>query len=199
MFVKTATYAPLKFLRKNSFFFQNWTRLQTSSDFEMKKRAFSQKVFLMLFTKKNRASREMFWGKLISLSKIFFSVILFGVRVISLSFYKILESSVSNHRSAFGENKNGEITLEKLCFLKSILCFEQKKTWTLSKTVSHISQNRSLRVQMNFFRFLSGSKNICMKVFGLQTETSDFRRKCFSQGFQRRSSSVQCNILRKWW
>ena len=63
-----------------------WTRLQTSSDFEMKKRAFSKKVFFRYFTAGIRASREMSWGKKISLSKkLYFPVIIFGVWMIYLS------------------------------------------------------------------------------------------------------------------
>ena len=57
--------------------------------------------------------------------------------------------------------------------------FWRKKTWFFSKTVRHDSQNRSPPVQLTIFRNFSGSKNICMKVFGHWTETSDFPRKCF--------------------
>ena len=54
---------------------------------DVKNRAFSQKIFFRVFTTGIRASRGMFWGKKISLSKkFFFSVIFFGVWVILLSF-----------------------------------------------------------------------------------------------------------------
>ena len=99
-------------------FFWNWTWLQTSSDFEMKKkRASSQKIFLRFFTTGIRDSREMSWGKMICLSKKFyFSVIIFGVWVIYLSLLKIFWSGVKNHRSACGDNKIVEINLKNLFF-----------------------------------------------------------------------------------
>ena len=56
----------------------------------------------------------------------FFSVILFGVSVISLSFCKVVQSGVSNYRSTCGKKKNGEINKENL-FFQSILVFEEKK------------------------------------------------------------------------
>ena len=56
----------------------------------------------------------------------FFSVIFFGVSVISLSFCKVVQSGVSNYRSTCGKKKNGEINLENL-FFQSILVFEEKK------------------------------------------------------------------------
>ena len=53
--------------------------------------SFSQKVFFMVQPTKISASRELFRWKKISLSKmISFSVIIFGVSVISLSFCKVL-------------------------------------------------------------------------------------------------------------
>ena len=61
-----------------------------------------------------------------SFEKVFFSVIFFGVSVISLSFCKVVQSGVSNYRSTCGKKKNGEINLENL-FFQSILLFEEKK------------------------------------------------------------------------
>ena len=64
---------------------------------------------------------------------------------------KILWSGVSNHRSACGENKSGEINLEKLFSLNNFGLWAEK-TWTFSKTVRHGTQNPSLHVQMNIFK-----------------------------------------------
>ena len=56
-----------------------------------KNRAFSQKFFFRVSATGIRASREMVWGKMISLSKKYcFSFIIFGVWVISLSFCKVV-------------------------------------------------------------------------------------------------------------
>ena len=145
----------------------------------MKKRAFSQKIFFRFFTTVIRASREMSWGKMICLSKKFyFSVIKLEFDWFSCLCCKILWSGVSNHRSACGENKIGEINLEKL-FSYNNLGLWAENTLTFSKTVRLDTQNRSLHVQMNILKKNSGSKNNCMKVFGHRTETSVFRRKCF--------------------
>ena len=143
-----------------------------------KNRAFSKKVLFRVFTTGIRASREMFWGKMISLSEKFsFSVIIFGVWLISLSFLQISLVRCVKPPIIVRREKNGEINLEKL-FFQSILNL-RKKTWFFSKTVRHGSQNRSPPVQLTIFRNFSGSKNICMKFFGHWTETSDFPRKCF--------------------
>ena len=74
------------FWGKTVFFFkieQDCKLLRTS---RWKKRAFSKKIFFRFFTTGIRASREISWGKKISLSKKFcFPVIIFGVWVIYLS------------------------------------------------------------------------------------------------------------------
>ena len=89
--------------------------------------SFSQRVFSRVQTTKIRASREIFRWKTISLSEKFsFSVIIYGVWVISLSFCKVVQSGVSNYRSTCGKKKNGEINMENL-FFQSILVFEEKK------------------------------------------------------------------------
>ena len=145
-----------------------------------KKRAFSQKIFFRILTTGIRAQREMFWGKKIFLSKKFyFSVILFGVWVISLSFLQnALVRSVCQTTDQHAErNKMGKLT-SKNCFINQFWTL-RKKTWFFSKTVRHESENGSLTVQLTIFRNFSGNKNIFMKVFGHWTETSDFPRKRF--------------------
>ena len=143
-----------------------------------KKKTFSQKLFFRVFTTGFRASREMFWGKKICLSKKFyFFVIIFGVWVISLFFFQnSLVRCVKPPINVLREIKWGNYPGKSVFSIN--FEFWGKKTWFFSKIVSHNSQNRSLRVQMNFFRSFSGSKKICMKVFGHWTETSDFPRKC---------------------
>ena len=154
--------------------------MQTASDFEMKKIGLLVKKFLFrVFTTGIRASREMFWGKMISLSKKFtFSVIISGVWVTSLSFLQISLVRCVKPPIIVRREKIGKINLEKL-FFGPVLDFEEEKAWTFCKTVRHDSQNRSLPVQMTIFRNFSGSKFFCMNVVGQGTETSDFRRKCF--------------------
>ena len=180
MVVKTATYVPSEVFEEKQFFFENWKWFQPSSDSEKKKnRASNQKVFFRVHTTKIRGSKEMFWGIKISLSKKFyFSVLLFGVGAISLSFCKFLQSGVSNNQSTCGEKKMKKLFFEKL-FSSTNFGFWVEKTWTFSKTVRHDSQKRSLHEQMNIFRIIFGSKIICMKVFRHWTEGSDFLRKCF--------------------
>ena len=125
----------------------------------------------------NRASGEIFWGKRISLSRNFFSVIIFGVWVFSLSFCKTVVRYVKPPIIVQREI-NGKYNLKKMFSLNNFGLWAAK-TWNFSKTVRHDSQNRSLHAQMNIFRFFSGIKIICMKVFGHWTETSDFWLKCF--------------------
>ena len=61
-----------KSLRKNSFFLK-WNMFANIFGLaDEKNRAFSQKVFFRVFTTRIRASRELFWGKMISLSKKFY-------------------------------------------------------------------------------------------------------------------------------
>ena len=75
-----------------TFFFSNWTWFQPSSDCEKKiNRAFNPKVLFRVHTTKIRASREKNWGKKRFLfPKFYFSVIAFGVWVISWSFCKVV-------------------------------------------------------------------------------------------------------------
>ena len=92
-----------------------------------KNRAFSKKVLFRVFTTGIRASREMFWGKMISLSEKFsFSVIIFGVWVISLPFLQISLVRCVKPPIIVRREKNGEINLEKL-FFQSILNLRKKK------------------------------------------------------------------------
>ena len=82
-----------------------------------KKWVFYSRVFFGVQPTKIRASREKFCWKKISVSKKFsFSVIIFGVSVISLSFCKVVQSGVSNYRSTCGKKKIGEINPENLFF-----------------------------------------------------------------------------------
>ena len=160
-----------------------------------KNRVFCQKVFFRVFTTRIRASREMFWGKMISLSKKFY----FFYHLWSMSdFFVFLAKfstkvcQTSNQRAE--RKKLGKLTFEKVVFLQKInFGFWAEITWTFSKTVRHDSQNRSLHAQMNIFRIFSGIKNICRKVFSQWTETSDFRLKCFlgvAKGAFRMSSAT---------
>ena len=79
MVIKTATYVHSEDFQDKRFLKQ-CTMFQPPSDFEMKKRAFSQKKnFFRAFTTRYRASGELFGEKLISLSKKFYSFsIIFG-------------------------------------------------------------------------------------------------------------------------
>ena len=132
------------------------------------------------YNKNSRFQRNVLRKNDFPFEKVFF--IVFGVWVISLSFCKIAQSGVPNHRSTCGEKKIGEINLRKICFLflqKINFVFSAETTWTFSKTVRLDSQTRSLHVQTVIFRYFSGSKNICRKIFGHRTETSDFQRKGF--------------------
>ena len=124
-------------------------------------------------------SREKFWGKMISLSKKFyFSVIIFGVWVISLSFLQNSLVRCVKPPIIVRREKIRETNLEEMFSLNNFGLWAEK-IWTFSKTLRHDSQNRSLHVQMIIFRNFSGSKTIWMEVFGHWTETSDFPRKCF--------------------
>ena len=104
-----------KFRVKTVFF--NWIANFFGLWYE-KNRASSQKVCLRVITTGFRASRKMFWGKMISLSKkLCFSVIIFGVWVIYLS---LLQNSLvrcvkTTHQRA-ERTKLGKLTL-KICFL----------------------------------------------------------------------------------
>ena len=92
-----------------------------------KKWVIQSKNFFQGPTNKNsRFQRNISIKTDFSFEKIFFSVIFFGVSVISLSFCKVVQSGVSNYRSTCGKKKNGEINLENL-FFQSILVFEEKK------------------------------------------------------------------------
>ena len=85
---------------------------------------------------------------------------------------------MSKHRFTCVEKRNWEkLTLKKCFYINFGLWAE--KFWTFSKTVKYDFQNRSLRMQMNFFRNFSRGKNVCMKNFGLRTETSASCEKLF--------------------
>ena len=146
-----------------------------------KNRAFNQKVFFRVFTTRIRASREMFWGKMISLSKkyyFFYHLWSMSDFFVFLAKFSTKVCQTSNQRAE--RKKLGKLTFEKVVFLQKInFGFWAEITWTFSKTVRLDSQNRSLHVQMNIFRNYSGSKIICMKVFGHWTKTSVFLRKGF--------------------
>ena len=104
-----------KVLRKNLIFLK-WTWFQPSSDFEMKKKAFSQNVLLRVHATKIHASREIFWGKRFLFRKVFFSVINFVVWVISLSFAKLFSQVCQTTDQRAETNKLGKSTW-KNCFL----------------------------------------------------------------------------------
>ena len=105
-----------KFWGKTVFFSKlNCTLVRT---LRWKEKGFSiKKFFFRVFTTRNRDSREILWGKMISLSKKFcFSVIIFGVWVISFSFLqnssvRCVKSPINVRREKFGENN-----LRKICF-----------------------------------------------------------------------------------
>ena len=144
---------------------------------DVKSRAFSQKIFFRVFTTGIRASSGMFWGKRISLSRKFFCYHFWSLS----DFFVFLQNCLvrcTKPPVILQREINGKINLEKMFSLNNFGLWAEK-TWTFSKTVRHHSQNRSLHVQMIIFRKFSGSKNICMKIFGHWTETSDYRRKCF--------------------
>ena len=149
---------------------------------DVKNRAFSQKVFFRVFTTGIRASRGMFGGKRISLSRIFFCYHFWSLS----DFFVFLQNCLvrcAKPPIIVQREINGKINLEKLFFLNNFGLWAGK-TWTFSKTVRLDSQNRSLHVQMIIFRKFSGSKNNCMEVFGHWTETSDFQRKGFLRVFK---------------
>ena len=147
-----------------------------------KNRALSQKFFFRVFTTGIRASRGMFWGKRISLSRMFLCYHFWSLS----DFFVFLQNCLvrcAKPPIIVQREINGKINLEKLFSLNNFGLWAEK-TWTFSKTVRHDSQNRSLHVQMIIFRKFSGSKNICIKVFGHWTETSDFQRKGFLRVFK---------------
>ena len=79
-----------KVLRENIYFL----KLNMISTFfgvwDEKSGSFSQKIFFRVQPTKIRASRAIFWGKSFLFPKCFFSVINFGVWLISLSFSKVV-------------------------------------------------------------------------------------------------------------
>ena len=179
MVVKTATYVPLESFEEKQFFL-NWTWLQTSSDFEMKKIGILvKKTFFRVITTGIRASRGMFWGKMISLSKevLFFCYHFWSLSDFFVFFAKFFSQVCQTTDQRAERNKMGKLPW-KNCFFNQFWIWG-KKIWFFSKTVRHGSQNRSPPVQLTIFRNFSGSKIICMKIFGHWTETSDFPRKCF--------------------
>ena len=163
-----------------------------------KNRAFSQKVFFTVFNRKSCFRRIVLKKKVFSFEKVFFSVIIFGIWVIFLSFCKTVVRYVKPP-IILQREINGNYNLEKLFSLNNFGLWAEK-TWTFSKTVRHDSQNRSIHAQMNTFRIFSGIKNICMKVFGHWRETSDFWLKCFLRvvkaAFQVSSATLRENMIK---
>ena len=116
-----------------------------------------------------------------------------------LCLYTKFFNQVSQDTDSSAERKKmGKLTLKKMFFLEVFLGIWAEKTWNFRKTLSHNSQNRSLRLQMNIFRSLTGSKSFFVS-FPSMNGIIGFPVKMFSQGCQRRISRVQRNILRKWW
>ena len=144
-------------------------------------------------------TEKCFEQKNICLSKKFyFSVIRFGVWVISLSFFAKCFSQVCQTTDQHAErNKMGKLTW-KNCFINQFWTL-RKKTWFFSKTVRHESENGSLPVQLTIFRNFSGNKNICMKVFGHWTETSDFPRKRFLRAVKGAFQVFSATLWKKGW
>ena len=123
-----------------------------------------------------RASREIFWGRMISLSKIlvfcyhFWRLSNFFV-VLRISSPRCVKTAIYVRR----EKKLGKTIFEKLLVYQFRTL--SRKIWTFSKTIKHGFQKCSLRVQRNNFRIFFWRKKTCKKVFGLWTERSDFLRK----------------------
>ena len=162
--------------------------MQISSDFEMKKKVFSQKVFFRVFTTEIRTCREMFWGKKdFSFEKVLFFCYLFWSLCDFFVFLQIfLVRCVKPPINVLREIKWGNYPGKSVFSINFELW--RKKTWFFSKTVRHDSQNSSLHVQLTIFRNFSGSKNIYMKVFGHSTETglSKAYFKCSVQHFEKK-------------
>ena len=183
MVVETANYVPFEiFGTKTVLLKLNCKLLRTLS---WKNRAFSQKVFFRVFTTEFRASREMFWGKKdLSFEKVLFFCYHFWSLSDFFVFCAKFFSQVCQTTDQRAErNKMGKLTW-KTCFFNQFWTLRKNKTWFFSKTVRHDSQNCSLPGQLTNFRNFSGSKNICMKVFGPWTETSEFQRKGFLRVFK---------------
>ena len=152
MVVETATYVPSKIFEEKQFFFKIEHDCKLLLTSRWKKKTSTQKIVFRFFTTGIRASREMSWGKMICLSnKIFFLLSFLEFEWFICLCCKFLWSGVSNHRSACGENKIGEINFETLFSLNNFGLWAEKP-WTSSKTVRHDTQNRSLHVQMNILK-----------------------------------------------
>ena len=145
-----------------------------------KKRAFSQKLVFRVFTTGNRASREMFRGKRISLSRKFF----FCYHFWSLSdFFVFLQNCLvrcAKPPIIVQREIYGKINLEKLFPLNNFGLWAEK-TWTFSKTVRQDSQNRSLRVQRNKFRIFFWARLIVWK-FSVFEQKDGISCELFSSG-----------------
>ena len=155
-------------MRNNSTFFGLWEE----------ERVFSEKIFLYNRSwrfQKNTLRQNDFCFEKFSFSYYhFWSLGNFFV-FIQNSLVRCVKTPIQERR----EQKMGKLTLKNSPFFKIINGLWAEKIWNFSKTVSPNSQNRSLRLQMNIFRNMFGSKIICMKVFRHWTEASDFLRKCF--------------------
>ena len=154
--------------------------MQTSSDFEMKKIGLLVKKHSSGFLQQEFAlPEECFEEKRFFFRESFFFCYLFwSLSDFFVFFAKFLSQVCQTNDQRAETNKMGKLTWKKLFSLNNFGLWAGK-TWIFSKSVRHDSQNRSLHVQMIVFRKFSGSKNICMKVFGHWTETSDFQRKGF--------------------
>ena len=141
-----------KILSFNNFF----EKLHTVSTFfwvwDKKSRAFSRKVFFRVCITWYRAFRGISWGKLISLSKkFFFLLVSFSWIEQFLCRFAVFSSRcVKKAIYVRGEKKLRKLTLKNCYSINFGLWAE--KTWPFSKTVKHDSQNCSLRVQRNIFR-----------------------------------------------
>ena len=143
--------------------------------------AFSQKDIFTVFTTGYRASRGIIWEWVISISKFFIlSGIIFGDWAISVSFCKFFSfSCVKTPIYVCTEKKWEKLTLKNFYSINFGIWAE--KTWTVSKTVKHGFQNRSLRVHSNNFRKFSEARIIVWK-FSVFQRKDRLSRKIFYAG-----------------
>ena len=179
MVVETAIYVSFQGFEGKHLFLKIEHYFNLLRTLRWKKWVFQSKSFFQGSTNKSsRFQRSISMKKDFSFEKVFF----FCYHFWSFSdFFVFLQNCLVRYVKPpifLQREINGKYNLEKLFSLNNFGLWAEK-TWTFSRLVRLDSQNRSLHVQMNIFRNFSGSKNICMKVFGHWTETSDFRRKCF--------------------
>ena len=122
-----------------------------------KSKDFSRKSLFRFFATGYHASRGISWGKVISLTKKFYSILYHFWRlsnffvVLQIASFRCVKTPIYVCR----KKKLGKSNIKKTVIL-SISDFEQKKTWSFSRTVKHDSQNCRLRVQTNNFKNFSG-------------------------------------------